>query len=229
MKIYAIADLHLDHKNEKPMDIFGDNWENHEEKIFENWKETVGKEDLVLIPGDISWALKLNDALEDLLKLEKLPGMKIIGKGNHDYWWTTAAKLEGLELKTIKFLKNNFYKYNDVLVCGTRGWDTTEEHDTEVDNEKIFLRELNRFKISLQSAKKEEGKKIIMLHYPPFNKDGLPNEFFSMMKDYNADICIYGHLHGEEGYKNVKEGLIDNIMVHCVSSDYMDFKLKRIL
>lgn len=229
MKTYAIADLHLDHKNEKPMDIFGDNWENHEEKIFENWEKTVGKDDLVLIPGDISWALKLDDALGDLLKLEKLPGMKVIGKGNHDYWWSTASKLEGLGLKTIKFLKNNYYRYNDFVVCGTRGWDTTENHDSEVDNEKIFLRELNRFKISLQSAKKEKGKKIIMLHYPPFNKDGLPNEFFSLMKNYDADICIYGHLHGEEGYKNVKEGLIDKIMVHCVSSDYMNFKLKRIL
>jgi len=229
MKIFAIADLHLDNKNEKPMDIFGDNWENHEEKIFENWEETVGKDDLVLIPGDISWSLKLDGALEDLLKIDKLPGTKIIGKGNHDYWWSTASKLEGLGLKTIKFLKNNFFKFNDVLVCGTRGWDTMEDHDSEVDNEKIFLRELNRFKISLQSGRKEKGKKIIMLHYPPFSRDGAANEFFSLMKDYDADILIYGHLHGEEGHKNVKEGLIEGIMVHCVSSDYLDFKLKRIV
>jgi len=109
MRIFAIADLHFDFKKEKPMDVFGDNWENHEEKIIENWKNTVDEEDLVLIPGDISWALKLNDALEDLIRIENLPGMKIIGKGNHDYWWSTISQLDRLNLKTIKFLKNNFH------------------------------------------------------------------------------------------------------------------------
>lgn len=229
MKIFAIADLHFDHKKEKPMDVFGDNWENHEEKIIENWVNTVSNEDLVLIPGDISWALRLDDALEDFLKIENLPGIKIIGKGNHDYWWSTSTKLDNLGLKTIKFLKNNFYKFNDVVIFGTRGWDTMEEHSKEVSNEKIFLRELNRLKISIESAKRESAKIIVMLHYPPFNSDGLPNEFFNLMKSYNTDICIYGHLHGTEGHKNVREGLIDNMIVHCVSSDYMDFKLKRIL
>ncbi len=229
MKIFAISDLHFDFRKEKPMDIFGDNWENHEEKIIQNWKNTVAEDDLVLLPGDISWALRLNYALEDLMKIENLPGMKVIVKGNHDYWWSTLSKLEGLSLKSIKFLRNNFYTFNNAVVCGTRGWDTMEEHDTKVDNERIFLRELNRLKISLQSAKKVSGKKIIMLHYPPFNNGGLPNEFFSLMKDYKTDICIYGHLHGEEGHKNVREGLIDDIMVHCVSSDYTDFKLKRIV
>lgn len=229
MRVFAIADLHLDFKKEKPMDIFGDNWENHEENIITNWKDTVEKDDLVLIPGDISWALKLKDALDDLLRIDELPGKKVIGRGNHDFWWSTASKLDGLGLKTIKFLKNNFYEYKDLAVCGTRGWDTMEEHSDEVDNKRIFLRELYRFKISLQAAKKVFGKKIIMLHYPPFSSDGKPNEFFSLMKEYHADICIYGHLHGEEGHKNIREGHIDNIMVHCVSSDYLDFKLKRIV
>ena len=229
MRIFAIADLHFDFKKEKPMNVFGDNWENHEEKIIENWKDTVAQDDLVLIPGDISWALKLKDAIEDLMKIENLPGIKIIGKGNHDYWWSTSSKLDKLNLKTIKFLKNNCYKFNDVVVCGTRGWDTMEEHSEEISNEKIFLRELNRLKISIESAKKAGGEIVVMLHYPPFDSDGLPNEFFDLMKEYYADICVYGHLHGEDGHKNIREGIIDNIMVHCVSSDYMDFKLKRIL
>lgn len=233
MRIFAIADLHFDFKKEKPMNVFGENWENHEEKIIENWKNTVGQDDVVLIPGDISWALRLNDALDDLMKIDNLPGIKIIGKGNHDYWWSTSSKLDKLSLKTIKFLKNNFYKFNDVVVCGTRGWDTMEEHSKdaslEVSNEKIFLRELTRLKLSIESAKKAGGKIVVMLHYPPFNSDGLPNEFFDLMKEYSADICIYGHLHGKEGHKNVKEGIIDNMMIHCVSSDYMNFKLKRIL
>lgn len=229
MKIFAIADLHLDSKKEKPMNIFGDNWTDHEEKIKENWKHTIGDDDIVLIPGDISWAAKLDEAMNDLMIIDELPGTKILGKGNHDYWWATSNKLDSLKLKSIKFLKNNSYIYEDVTICGTRGWDTMEEHSEEVSNEKIYLREMNRLRISLESAKKANNIKIVMLHYPPFNSDGLPNEFFYILKEYNVDICIYGHLHGEEGHKNVREGMIDNISVHCVSSDYMNFKLKQIL
>lgn len=228
MKIFAIADLHFDSKKEKPMNIFGDNWIDHENKIMDYWKETVGKEDLVLIPGDISWAVKLNDAMDDLMKIDALPGKKIIGKGNHDYWWSTSNKLDNLELKTIKFLKNNSYTYNGAIICGTRGWDTMEDH-SQLDNEKIYLREMNRLKISLEESKKSNKEIIAMLHYPPFNSEGTPNEFFQILKNYNIGICIYGHLHGEEGHKIAREGIIENITVHCVSSDYMDFKLKRIL
>ncbi|MDF2949449.1 MAG: putative phosphoesterase or phosphohydrolase [Sedimentibacter sp.] len=230
MKIFAIADLHFDSKKEKPMNIFGDNWINHEEKIAENWREQVNEDDLVLIPGDISWATKLDEAIDDLQRIDELPGTKIIGKGNHDYWWSTSNKLDKLELKTIKFLKNNSYEFDGVVVCGTRGWDTMEEHSEETaSNEKIYLRELNRLKISLESTVKNENVKIAMLHYPPFGSDGLPNEFFQILKVFRVDACIYGHLHGEEGHRNVREGLIDQISVHCVSSDYMDFKLKRIM
>lgn len=228
MKIFAIADLHFDFKKEKPMNVFGDNWINHEEKIIENWKINVSDNDLVLVPGDISWAVKLEDAMGDLQRIEDLPGTKIIGKGNHDYWWATSNKLDNLKLQTIKFLKNNSYELDETVICGTRGWDTMEEHTEEESNKKIFLRELNRLKISLDSAKKSKKPIIAMLHYPPFNSDGLPNEFFSLLKEYKVDTCIYGHLHGEDGHKNIKEGFIDNITVHCVSSDYMDFKLKRI-
>lgn len=229
MKIFAIADLHFDNKKEKPMNIFGDNWINHEEKIMENWKRTVGNDDLVLIPGDISWASKLDEATDDLQKIDELPGTKIIGKGNHDYWWSTSNKLDNLGLRSIKFLKNNSYEYDSAIICGTRGWDTIEEHSEEASNEKIYLREMNRLKISLESANKSKNVKIVMLHYPPFDSTGLPNEFFKILKEYGADVCIYGHLHGEEGHKNIKEGMIDNISVHCVSSDYMNFNLKRIM
>jgi len=228
MKILAIADLHFDFKKEKPMNVFGDNWINHEEKIIENWKTNVDENDLVLIPGDISWAANLEDAMGDLLRIDELPGTKIIGKGNHDYWWATSNKLDKLNLKTIKFLKNNSYIYEGTAICGTRGWDTMEEHSEDESNKKIFLREMNRLKISLDTAKKSKNPIIVMLHYPPFDSDGIPNEFFSILKEYEAEICIYGHLHGEDGHKNVKEGIIGNVAVHCVSSDYMDFALKRI-
>ena len=228
MKIFAIADLHFDSKKEKPMNIFGDNWINHEEKIMDNWKKTVGNNDLVLIPGDISWASKLDDAMDELRRIDELPGIKIVGKGNHDYWWATSNKLDNLGLKTTKFLKNNSFIFDEVIICGTRGWDTMEEHSDSVSNERIYMREMNRLKLSLESTKKSNNIIVVMLHYPPFNSDGLPNEFFKILKEYNADVCIYGHLHGEEGHKIVREGNIDSITVHCVSSDFMDFKLKRI-
>ena len=226
MKIFAIADLHFDYKKEKPMDIFGENWINHEEKIINNWINTVENQDLVLIPGDISWSLKLDDAINDLVRIEELPGSKIIGRGNHDYWWSTSSKLESLGFKTIKFLKNNSFTYDSIVVCGTRGWDSKEEA-FEVSNEKIYLRELNRLKISLDSAEKNRDKILVMLHYPPFDNEGNPNDFFSLMKEYRVDTCIYGHLHAE-GHKNIREGFIEGIRVHCVSSDYLDFNLKRI-
>ncbi len=229
MKVFAIGDLHFDNKNEKPMNIFGDNWVDHEDKIVKNWGSVVSNEDLVLLPGDISWATKLEDAKEDLLKIDELPGIKILGKGNHDYWWATSNKLDMLGMKTIKFLKNNFYEYDDVIVCGTRGWDSIEDHSKEYSNEKIFLREINRFKLSLKQCKYSKKHKIAMLHFPPFSNEGEPNEFFSLMKDYEINTCIYGHLHGEEGHKNIKEGMIDDILLHCVSSDYLDFQVKRII
>ncbi len=229
MKIFAIGDLHLDSKNEKPMNIFGDNWLHHEEKIFKNWHETVSEDDVVLIPGDTSWAIKLSDAKNDLLKIENLPGTKIICKGNHDYWWATNNKLDMLGFKTIRFLKNNSYEFDDVIVGGTRGWDSIEDHSSESTNEKIYMRELNRLKISLEQMKKSNKHKIVMLHFPPFDSDGNPNEFFRLLEDYSVDVCIYGHLHGEDGHKNVREGYIGGLLLHCVSCDYLDFKLKKII
>ncbi len=190
MKIFAIADLHLDSKKEKPMNIFGDNWTNHEEKIMENWKATVGDDDLVLIPGDISWAVKLDEAIDDLQKIDELPGTKIIGKGNHDYWWSTSNKLDKLGLKSVKFLKNNSYEFDGAVICGTRGWDTMEEHSEDENNEKIYLREMNRLKLSLESAAKSKNALIAMLHYPPFDSNGLPNEFFEILKEYNVQMCL---------------------------------------
>lgn len=231
MKVFAIGDLHLDSKNEKPMNIFGDNWINHEEKIFNNWNSAVCEHDIVLIPGDVSWATKLEDAKTDLLKIDELPGTKIISKGNHDFWWSTNNKFNMLGLKTIKFLFNNHYEFGDYIIYGTRGWDSIEENselNNELNNERIYARELNRLKLSLESCKKNNKIKIVMLHYPPFDKQGEPNNFYDILKSYNVKICIYGHLHGEEGHKNIKEGYIENILFHCVSSDYLDFKLKHI-
>lgn len=225
--IYAIADLHFDSIGDKPMDIFGPNWENHEEKIIRNWQSLVGEDDLVLVPGDISWALKLEDAHEDLLKIDKLPGKKILLKGNHDYWWHSLKKLRELGLETMDFLQNNSKVYNNIGIAGTRGWSSIELQDGGSHDERIYLRELNRLKLSLESLRKVD-KKIAILHYPPFNNDLSPNEFVHLMKEYEVDICIYGHLHAE-GHKYAIEGLIEGMEFHCVSSDYINFNPKKII
>ncbi|MCR2045211.1 metallophosphoesterase [Anaerosalibacter massiliensis] len=220
--IYGIGDLHLDYSKKKPMDIFGENWLDHEEKIFENWKSKIKSEDLVLMPGDISWALKLEDAYNDLKKIDELPGKKIITKGNHDYWWESKKKMNSLGLETIFFLQNDSYKYENITVVGTRGWKAKDSEDFTEHDEKMYNREVNRLKLSLDSIENRGDKIISMLHYPPFNLDSSPNEFVNLMREYDVDICIYGHLHSE-GHKYVVEDIIENIEFLCVSSDYIDF------
>jgi hypothetical protein len=224
--IYAIGDLHFDFSKEKPMDIFGEKWVHHEEKILDNWKNLIKPEDLILLPGDISWALKLNIAKLDLERIDDLPGKKIIMKGNHDYWWTSLSKLNNLKLKSIFFLYNNSYKYKETGIVGTRGWISKDNEDFTKDDEKIFERELQRLKLSLDSLEDVE-RKIALMHYPPFNMDLSPNEFIDIMKSSGVDICIYGHLHAE-GHRYAVEGNIEGIEFHCVSSDYLDFKPKLI-
>lgn len=227
MKIFAIADLHMDNKKEKPMDIFGENWKNHEERIFKSWEEKVNDDDLILMPGDISWAINLKEAIEDLKKIDRLSGTKIMIRGNHDYWWRTKSKLDKLGLKSIVFLKNDSFEINNIGIYGTRGWISRDDKEFEENDEKIFRRELIRLENSLQSSNTSKKIKIALMHFPPFYYSGETNEFVKKMKDYKIDICLYGHLHGE-GHNNIKEGNIEGIQFYCVSSDYLDFNLKEI-
>lgn len=226
--IYAIGDLHFDYSKSKPMDIFGENWVGHEEKIIENWKKKINDRDLVLIPGDISWALKLDGAKYDLKRIDELPGKKILSKGNHDYWWQSLKKMKSLNLKSISFIQNDYYIYEDVFIGGTRGWANLDSEDTKEEDKKIFNRELLRLEMSLSNSKAKYNKKIAMLHYPPFDFSSKPNEFVDIMKKYKIDICIYGHLHSE-GHKYAIEGNIEGIKFHCVSSDFIHFDPKIIL
>lgn len=225
--IYAIGDLHFDYSKDKPMDIFGDNWINHDENIIKNWRNIVSEDDLVVLPGDITWALKLSEANNDLKIINDLPGQKVIIKGNHDYWWGSLSKLNELSLKSIYFIQNNSCVFNNVGIVGTRGWISKDNDDFSSDDERIFNRELNRLKLSLQSLPEVE-KKIAIIHYPPFNMNLTPNEFVDLMKEFDVDICLYGHLHAE-GHKYAVEGIIDGIEFHCVSSDYINFIPKLIL
>ncbi|CDZ74800.1 Ser/Thr protein phosphatase family protein [Peptoniphilus sp. ING2-D1G] len=224
--IWAIGDLHFDPVGDKPMDIFGINWIMHKEKIISHWKEVVAEEDLVLLVGDISWGLKLKDSIVDLEEIDFLPGKKIISKGNHDYWWSSMNKMDEIGLKTIKFLNNNSYIYDDIAIFGTRGWISKDTPGFTEKDGRIFERELNRLKNSHDSIT-SCSKKIAMIHYPPFDQSGDLNEFSNFFSEVSTDLCIYGHLHGD-GHKFVIEGEFKNVNYRCVASDYVDFKLQEV-
>ena len=170
MGLYAISDLHLGFNLDKPMDIFGDNWKDHEDKIRNNWISKITEKDTVLIAGDISWGINQKESLEDLNWIESLPGKKIISKGNHDYWWNSISKLNKM-FENTKFIQNNFFTYEDYAICGTRGWICPGSDKFTEEDTKIFKREIIRLKLSLDSAKAAGYNKfIVMLHYPPTNE-----------------------------------------------------------
>ncbi len=228
MSIYAISDLHLSFNTNKPMNIFGDNWDNHEEKIRENWLEKVKEEDTILLPGDFSWGMTFEGAKPDFEYINKLPGKKIMLKGNHDYWWGTLNKINEFlktnNFKNINILYNNSYLVENRIICGTRGW-TIMDNDEE--NEKIYKRELLRLEMSLNDGINKYGEDrdiIVCMHYPPTNENLMEkSEFIQIMKKYNVKNCIYGHLHGES-QKEAIEGNVSGIQMKLVSCDYTDFK-----
>lgn len=229
MALYTISDLHLGFNVDKPMDIFGDKWKNHDEKIKENWSNMIHENDVVLISGDISWSLKSEDSLCDLDWINELPGKKIIGKGNHDFWWGSISKLN-LMYENTKFLQNNYYVYDDYAICGTRGWISPNSNAFTSKDEKIYKREIIRLKLSLDAARRDGYNKIIvMIHYPPTNDKFEESEFVRIFKEYNVEKVIYGHLHGPALKGKIFEGNVDGIEYILTSADYLDFMPKRII
>ena len=226
MAVYAIADLHLSHGTDKPMDVFGIKWKDHAEKIKKNWLETVREEDTVIIPGDISWGMDIGGAREDLLFIESLPGKKIIGKGNHDYWWNSMKKLgeykKSLKLATVDFLYNNAFNVEDVTVFGTRGWFVEEAPDDQT--KKILEREAIRLALSLEAAEKiSEGRELVaFLHYPPAYGNEISRPIMKVLRQSGVKRCYYGHLHNVQKY--MLNHIIDGIELILISSDYLDFK-----
>ena len=216
MKLYTIGDLHLSHQVEKPMNIFGGHWQNHAEKIRQNWTTIVSNDDLVIMPGDFSWATYLAQAEEDFKFLNSLPGKKIMLKGNHDYWWETVTKmkkyLDSIGVSKVDFLHNNSYTYNETCFCGTKGWDYKEEK-----NEKIINRELMRFKMSLDSADKKAKEIVAVFHYPA---DENP-KFLEVLNNYGIKKCIYGHKHGLSDLP--KRYIKDGIEYINASADQIEF------
>ncbi len=229
MALYAISDLHLSLGIDKPMNIFGSKWDQYMDRIKINWHKDVTDEDYVIIPGDISWATYLEQAYKDFEYLNNLPGIKIISKGNHDYWWETSSKLKRYVKKNgfekILFLHNNSILYQDIAICGTRGWLCPDREEFSKKDEKIYLRELQRLELSIQEGLKFEPREIIVaLHYPPINRyRDMESGFIEILKQYNIKTCIYGHLHAES-QKNALEGEVDGIKYHLVACDYMNFK-----
>lgn len=224
MALYAISDLHLPLGVNKPMDIFGKNWENYVERLKENWQSTVKEDDLVVLPGDFSWATYLSEAKADFDFLNSLNGRKILLKGNHDYWWTTMNKMKTFVkengYKNIEFLQNNSFEYNDISICGSRGW-TTPQGTLTGEDKKIYDREIQRLELSIKSAKNPENI-IVFTHFPPILKDFRENDTVDLLTKYGVKSCIFGHIHSS-GIKNAAEGDIGGINYTLVSCDYREF------
>lgn len=211
------------------MEKFGERWKNYTSRIKNNWNEKVKEDDIVLIPGDISWAINLKEIIEDIKFIENLPGIKIIGKGNHDYWWMTQSHLSRFidenEIKTCKFLFNNSFKYENTIICGTRGWLLPTDDDFKDEDEKIFNRELGRLELSLKHGllTYEEGDEIIvMLHYPPYSTDMEMSAMVDLLKKYKVSRCVFGHAHGNVCDRYF-EGVLDGINYSLVSADHLRF------
>lgn len=222
MALYAIADLHLSLGVDKPMDIFGGAWSGYMEKLEEGIK-VIGPEDTTVIPGDMTWGMDLEQAKEDFRWIAKIPGRKIILKGNHDYWWTTASKFykfcEENDIHDIFVLNNNCYYYGDIALCGTRGW-FFEENRGGTHDEKVFKRELIRLETSLKEA--GDKMKFCFLHYPPRYRGYTCPEILELLKRYGVRACYYGHLHGDS-HKLALEGTYDGVEYRLVAADYLNF------
>ncbi|NMB35539.1 MAG: serine/threonine protein phosphatase [Firmicutes bacterium] len=228
--IYAISDLHLSLGGEKPMDIFGELWKDHHLKLRENWLKIVEDDDTVIIGGDFSWALKLEEAREDLDFVHRLPGNKILFKGNHDYWWQSYNKVKKALPPSIQAVQNNYIPYQGRLaLCGTRGWTIPGGENYTAQDEKIYQRELIRLRLSLSKAQ-EEGFDdfIVTLHYPPFNFRGENSGFTAIMQEFAVRICLYGHLHNVD-QQDVFQGERDGIDYFFVAADFLDFNPRLIL
>ena len=229
MALYAIGDLHLSLGTDKPMDVFGGDWSNYMEKIkigFEN----LEPDDVCVLCGDISWGMTFEESLEDFKFIDSFPGKKIILKGNHDYWWNTATKMKAFfaanGITSIDILNNNCFFYEDVAICGTRGWLMDGETDVEF-NSKIMAREASRLRTSLQAAG-DSAEKLCFFHYPPRFKNMICKEIIAVMNEFGVKRCWYGHIHGL-GHRYAVRGLIDGINFEMVSADYLDFTPRKIL
>lgn len=238
MSVFVIGDLHLSFGEtvEKPMDIYGERWRDHPQRVMENWERVVGENDTVIIPGDISWGLRLTDALPDLQWISRLPGQKVLLKGNHDLWWSSLSKLSQLS-ESLHFIQNQCYDGGSFVVCGSRGWICPGENGFTAQDRKIYDRELLRLRLSLDAGKKvrekaeKEGRELALigaLHFPPTNEIMGISGFMELFSEYGAKKVVYGHLHGQEAFQNGIQGVfgdVEYILASCDKLGCMPLKI----
>ncbi len=252
MRIWAIGDLHLSFGvANKSMDIFGPQWEGHAATIEKNWRAVVHPEDLVLIPGDISWAMRLDDAIADLLWIDQLPGTKVMIKGNHDYWWDSISKITKVLPPSIHIVQNNAFHWKGVAISGARLWDSPEynfnsliefkenpkaknikdpeEIVQDVLSQKIFARELERLKLSLQCMDPKAILRVCMTHYPPISANLDASRASKLLEDFHVDHCVFGHLHSLSKNTPTLFGQKNGVTYHLTSCDFLEFHLKAII
>lgn len=232
MKVYALSDLHLSFEEDKPMNVFGERWDNYEQRIQNNWNNIVAEDDVVIIAGDISWAMQIENTKKDFDFIGALNGKKIIVRGNHDYWWKAISTVRDNIPSGVLALQNDAIKIGDVIFCGTRGWTTEEEGKNPTDqDEKIYKRELIRLEMALQRAEALRTNKeqvVCIMHYPPFNSSLGDSQFTSIIEKYGVNACVYGHLHGYVKYPT--EEFEKNGVRYILSScDKVDFSPVKVL
>ncbi|MFP5265114.1 MAG: metallophosphoesterase [Blastocatellia bacterium] len=225
MRIYAIGDMHLEGGTGKTMDCFGDNWRDHDRKIFEAWERLGSDDDLLLIVGDTSWAMRIEDALPDLDRIGKMKGLKLLLKGNHDYWWQSASKMARVLHPSIRTLNAGSVIEGRTAIAGTRGWVCPNDSSFGEHDAKIYEREVGRLRAALQSLRGREAEfdsLIVALHYPPMNDKHEPSGFTELVDEYGADFCVFGHVHGEH-IKSVFTGKRGRTIYSLVSADAVNF------
>lgn len=232
MRVFAIADLHLSFTAPKPMTVFGPQWAGHPELIFERWREEVGPGDLVLLPGDLSWAMRLPEALQDLARVSALPGKKVLLRGNHDYWWPAIGRLRSALPPDMLAVQNDAVRVGDVVVSGTRGWLTPGPESFTPQDRTVYDRELERLKLSLAAARRlgagEAGvRHVLMLHYPPTGPSFTPSGFTELIEGARPDAVLYGHLHGMPLARSLRQW--QGIPTLLVAADVLGFRPRLVL
>lgn len=230
MSLFTIGDLHLCLGTpDKTMSVFA-GWQDYQERIEKNWLENITADDTVVLAGDISWGMSLQQAAPDFHFIEKLPGQKIILKGNHDYWWTTLKKMEEFldaeGCSSIKILHNNHYKYGDYGICGTRGW---VNMPGEVQDEKVLRREVQRLETSIQSAVKAGLEPIVFMHYPPIFATNFNYDILEILYRYKIRDCYYGHIHGRSAHELCVTNTYDDVNFHLIAGDYLQFIPQKVI
>ncbi len=225
MRVLAIADLHLSFARPKPMDIFGEQWRDHHQKIATAWDALVHEDDVVLCPGDLSWSMRLVDAVPDLQWIGERPGLKILGRGNHDYWWSSVGKVRATVPSSCRVLHQDAVDIGEAIVAGARGWLAPTDPEATEQDRKIFERELGRLERSLDAAQRIAASRplIAALHYPPFDESGQPTAVVDRLQAAGVAVCVYGHLHTAEAHATAVEGFVHGIQYRLVACDAINF------